>query len=209
MVTADTKPRSQRTNKIIAIVQSIRSKVSRFKVISEKGQFAREVFALLLKVRFCEKSWISRYQSRFAKSGSISSHTPGHQSSLSITYVSSASDKNSSRCRRIKSSRAVCAVMDGSPGKEAERFRQTHSSTASTTSCCLEIPRNSLCFVSHSNCVELTTICNHAGEPSGSSGVGLESLVRTDWIAAEPPIGCNRISAFRRPESASQTVQKK
>jgi hypothetical protein len=91
----------------------------------------------------------------------------------------------------MNSFRALCAVAEGSRKLSAERFRQTHSSTTSETSCCLVMPRNSHCFVSHSNCFELTSIRSAPPDRSGSSGDDPDSFFRTHQIAGRQSIGFN------------------
>jgi hypothetical protein len=92
---------------------------------------------------------------------------------------------NSSRCRCMNSSRANRTIGDGSGGRLTARFRHIHSSKTSAINCCLVMPRNSHCFVSHSKCCELTTICTNSEDESGSSGGGPFSLFCTHWIALE------------------------
>src|ERR1700733_15325234 len=93
---------------------------------------------------------------------------------------------------------ALWAVADGSRRISIVWFRQTHSSIACETNCCLVMPRKSHCLVSHSNCFELTSIRSAPPGRSGSSGDDPDSLFRTHQIAGRSLIGFNETCAIIR-----------
>jgi hypothetical protein len=98
----------------------------------------------------------------------------------------------------MNSFKALWAVAEGSRRISMVWFRQTHSSIASETNCCLVMPRKSHCLVSHSNCFELTSIRSAPSDRSGSSGDDPDSLFRTHQIAGRTWIGFKGICAIIR-----------
>jgi hypothetical protein len=98
----------------------------------------------------------------------------------------------------MNSFNALWAVAEGSRWISMVWFRQTHSSIASETNCCLVMPRKSHCLVSHSNCFELTSIRSAPPDRSGSSGDDPDSLFRTHQIAGRTWIGFKGICAIIR-----------
>jgi hypothetical protein len=101
----------------------------------------------------------------------------------------------------MNSSSALWAVAEGSRRISIVWFRQTHSSIASETNCCLVMPRKSHCLVSHSNCFELTSIRIAPPDRSGSSGDDPDSLFRTHQIAGRSEIGFTGNRAINGPRN--------